>query len=282
MLQASVILSFYNDLPLLRLALDALATQYVGQFEVLIADDGSRPDVVRELEQLLPRYAFKVRHRWHDDSGFRKTVILNCAVTQAQTDCLIFVDADCVPQTHFVDDHLRHAGPGICQTGRRIDVFREATDELDCSEPAQLLGRNWTTFLRWSWRRQARNIEKGIRLPSVLADKVRGRAWGALGCNFSVNRQDFLQINGFDERFCVTWGAEDSDPERRLLKAGVRIRSLRYQATMIHFDASYFKRRGGRPIREANGHYAAVEAENRVWTPYGIIKEDRPDPQLYP
>jgi glycosyltransferase involved in cell wall biosynthesis len=281
-LRASVIFSFYNDLPILRLALDALATQYAGQFEVLIADDGSRPDIVRELEQLLPRYEFQVRHLWHADSGFRKTVILNRAVTQAQTDCLVFVDADCVPQRHFVDDHLRHAGPGICQTGRRIDVFRDAKDELDCSEPAQMFSRNWTKLLRWSWNRQARNIEKGIRLPAALADKLRGRAWGALGCNFSVNRQDFLQINGFDERFCVTWGAEDSDPERRLLKAGVRIRSLRYQATMIHFDGSYFKRRGGMPIRQANEHYAAVEAENRVWTPYGIVKEDRPDPQLYP
>lgn len=282
MVRASVIFSFYNDLPVLRLALDALAAQYEGQFEVLIADDGSKPEVVNALTQVLPGYPFKAFHLWHEDQGFRKTVILNRAVMQAQTECLIFVDADCVPQAHFVDDHLRHARPGICQTGRRVDVFHEATTELDCSEPAQLLSRNWLTFLRWSWQGKARNIEKGVRLPATLANRLGGRNWGALGCNFSVNRRDFLSINGFDERFSVAWGAEDSDPERRLLKAGVKLRSLRYQAIMIHFDVSYFKRRGGRPIRESNDHYETVKAENRIWTPHGIVKEDRADSLLYP
>lgn len=281
MLRASVVLSFYNDLAVLRLVLDALATQFHGQFEVLIADDGSTPEVVAEITRLLPQYPYEATHLWHKDDGFRKTVILNRAVTQANTDCLIFVDADCVPQNHFVDDHLRHAAPGICQTGRRIDVFRQAVDELDCSSPAHILSRNWFKLLRWSFQGKARNIEKGVRLPQMLAQRIGGRAWGALGCNFSVNRQDFIAINGFDERFGVTWGAEDSDPERRLLQAGVKLRSLRYQATMVHFDASYFKRRGGQSIREPNNHYATVSAENRIWTAHGIIKEDRPDPQLY-
>lgn len=278
---ASVILSFYNDLPVLKLALDALAAQHVGQFEVLIADDGSGPEVVSTLKQLLPQYPFKATHLWHADEGFRKTIILNRAVMQAQSECLIFVDADCVPQQHFVDDHLRHAGPGICQTGRRIDLFRNAIHELDCTMPAQLLSRNWAKLLRWSLQGKARNLEKGLRLPTGLATRISGRAWGVLGCNFSVNRDDFVQINGFDERFSVTWGAEDSDPERRLLKAGVQLRSLRYQATMVHFDGSYFKRRGGQSIRPANDHYATVKAEGRIWTAYGIVKVDRPDPVLY-
>ena len=282
MLQASVILSFYNDWPILRLVLDALAAQYQGQFEVLIADDGSKQDVVDELTKRLPHYPFQSTHLWHADDGFRKTVILNRAVAQAQADCLIFVDADCVPQNHFVDDHLRHAGPGICQTGRRIDVFREACDELDCSKPAQILSRNWFKLLRWSFQGRARNIEKGLRLPEALANKVSGRPWGVLGCNFSVNRQDFLRINGFDERFSVAWGAEDSDPERRLLKAGVTRRNLRYQATMIHFDASYHKRKTDQGLeRDPGDYFNLVKAENRAWTPYGIVKEDRPDPVLY-
>lgn len=282
-MKASVIFSFYNDLPILRLALDALAAQYQGQFEVLIADDGSKPDVVSALTQVLPRYPFTTSHLWHEDQGFRKTVILNRAVMQAQTECLIFVDADCVPQAHFVDDHLRYASPGVCQTGRRIDVFRDAITQLDCTRPAHLLFRNWLTLLRWSWQGKARNLEKGVRLPSMLAARVRGRSWGALGCNFSVNRHDFLAINGFDERFSESWGAEDTDVERRLLRAGVRMRSLRYQATMIHFDGSYFKRKDTQGlIRDPEGRFIQVKAENRTWTPHGIVKEDRSDPLLYP
>lgn len=47
--QATVILAFYNDVPLLRWALRALTTQYRGQFEVLIADDGSNSEAVSQV-----------------------------------------------------------------------------------------------------------------------------------------------------------------------------------------------------------------------------------------
>ena len=282
MLRASVIISFYNDLPVLRLVLEALAKQYSDQFEVLIADDGSNREIVADLGQMLPNYPFKVSHLWQADQGFRKTIILNRAAVRAQSDCIIFVDADCVPQNHFVNDHLRHAGPGICQTGRRLDVFRDAIKVLDVRAPEQILTRNWATLLRWSWQHKARNLEKGVRLTPALARMLGRRPWGALGCNFSVNRQDFVRINGFDERHAVAWGAEDSDLERRLVKAGVRLNSLRYQANMVHFDASYFRRRGDQPIGQTNDYYAVAKAENRIWTAHGIIKEDRSDPILYP
>lgn len=286
MLEASVIVSFYNDLPLLQLVLMALAKQHTGQFEVLIADDGSKPEVRQALDQALPNYPYPIKHLWHPDEGFRKTVALNRAVLAAKAPCLIFIDADCVPQAHFVDDHIRHARPGVFQTGRRVDVHRDTLHTLDCTEPTRLVQRNWVKLLQWTLQRHARNLEKGWRLPPALANKITnqisGRAWGVIGCNFSCDRDDLLAINGFDERYAVSWGAEDSDVERRLLKAGVCSRSLRYQATMVHFDASYAKRKSDQGLeRDLDDHFNHVKAENRVWTPYGIIKEDRPDPVLY-
>jgi len=59
------------------------------------------------------------------------------------------------------------------------------------------------------------------------------------------------------------------------------MRSLRYQATLFHVDVSYFKRRDGQLIRDVNDYYSTVKAENRIWTPHGIVKEDRSDPRLY-
>lgn len=277
-MRASIVLAFYNDLPLLKLVLDALKAQYDGSFEVLIADDGSRPDVVQGIEAILDHYPFELRHLWQPDQGFLKTVILNKAVQTARGEHLIFMDADCVPEQHFVADHLRHAAIGVCQTGRRVDVFRDAIDELDCREPARIIANNFAKLLRWSAQGKARNIEKGLRLPSWLASRLGGRVWGALGCNFSVARQDLLAINGFDERHGEQWGAEDSDVERRLLKLGVKRMSLRYQAVMIHFDASFFKRGPSEDARRRWKFYQQAAAENRVWTPYGIVKEDRPDP----
>lgn len=280
MLEASIILSFYNDLPLLRLVLEALATQYAGQFEVLIADDGSESQVVQSLKQWLPACSFPVTHLWHTDQGFRKTTALNHAVVKARGDCLIFVDADCVPQSHFVSDHLRQARRGLCQTGRRVNVPRQAIGQLHCSAPGEIVHRNLGTLLRWSMSGGAHAVEKGLRLPTRLADaltRLFPRPFGGvLGCNFSVSREDLLRVNGFDERFSVQWGAEDSDIERRLRKAGIDFRQLRAQATMIHFDASFHNRRMPKPEAEQN-YFEQVAQENRAWTPYGIVKAGRPE-----
>jgi glycosyltransferase involved in cell wall biosynthesis len=280
-MQATVILAFYNDLPRLQLVLGALQAQYTGQFEVVIADDGSKPEVVQALKHLKVNYQFDVSYLWHADNGFRKTIILNQAVMSAKNEWLIFVDADCVPQTHFVDDHLRQAKRGICLTGRRIDLPADCVDAIDCSAPEQIFYRNWARLLAWSFQRKARNIEKGVRLPPLLANRLSGRPWGVIGCNFSVHRDDLIAINGFDERHSVAWGAEDSDLERRLRRAGLDVRGLRYQATMVHLDASYSKRQQEGLTRDQLGLFEQVKAENRTWTPHGIIKEDRSDPILY-
>lgn len=280
MLKASVILAFYNDINLLQHTLNSLNHQYHGQFEVIIADDGSKKDVVDQVKSLLPSYNFQSKHLWHPDDGFQKTVILNKAVISASTDFLIFLDADCVPQAHFVDDHLRNLTPGVCQAGRRIDTFRDAVDAFADCPPEAFFKKHWFRLLLWSMQGKARNVEKGLRLPYKVASWLpQGRAWSLVGCNFSVCKQDLLAINGFDERAHVQWGAEDSDVDRRLLKSGVRITNLRYQATMIHFDASFFRREAQNAISASNSHiFQQAQAENRAWTPFGIVKEDRADP----
>lgn len=278
--QATVIAAFYNDIDVLRLLMRALDEQADGSFELIIADDGSRGDVVQEISRYKGRCRYPVRHIWHPDNGFQKTIILNEAIRQARGRTLIFVDADCVVQTDFIRDHLVNAGPGIMQTGRRVDVFRDAYQVLDCSKASQIVRRNFVRLLLWTLRSKARNLEKGIRFPGLIRRVCKGREWGVLGCNFSVDREDLIAVNGFDERHGVQWGAEDSDVERRLKKIGVEVKSLRFAATMIHFDGQYFRRGPSEDARERWKLYQQAEKEDRIWTPDGLIRQDRPDTSI--
>lgn len=275
--QASIILAFYNDVQLLRLALDALKLEADATFEVLIADDGSAPQAVEQIECLMDQYPFPIKHLWHPDDGFAKTVILNRAVLEARGNTLIFLDADCIPQQGFVTDHLRQARPGLCLVGRRINVFREAVDALDCRVPNQIVRNNLVKLLWWSIQGKANHVEHGIRLPAWLATALSGRPWGILGCNFSLTKADLLAVNGFDERHRVQWGAEDSDLQRRLSKHGIMRQSLVARACMIHFDASFFsrKQRASTPASDqvaSPDHYAEAAREDQAWTPHGIVK----------
>jgi glycosyltransferase involved in cell wall biosynthesis len=282
MKNCSIIIAFYNDLTLLVKILDALNCQFHGNFEVIIADDGSSKEIVNNLNLFIQKYPFRILHIWHEDMGFRKTIIMNKAVLNAKYDYLIFLDGDCIPQLHFVDDHLKNIMPGIFQSGRRVDVFRDAINHLQHTHPSRLISKHFHRFILWSLHRKAKNIERGIRLPQFLTSRLIAKNWSIVGCNFSLCKEDLLAINGFDERASVPWGAEDSDIERRLLKAGLKLKSLRHQAAVIHFDSSYEKRKKSSDSDIARLEiFREAQAENRTWTRYGILKEDRPDPVLY-
>ena len=78
----SVVISFYNKIEYLNLILAALERQSFRDFEVVIADDGSRPDVVSAIQLIMERSPLSIQHLWHEDKGFRKTRIFNEAVRQ--------------------------------------------------------------------------------------------------------------------------------------------------------------------------------------------------------
>lgn len=273
-IKVSIILAFYNDVELLTLVLRAIELQKIDGLEVLIADDGSCAQAVEDVQALLSRYSFSVRHLWQPDDGFGKTIILNKAVVDAIGETLIFLDADCVPQAFFIEDHVRHSEPGVCLVGRRVNVFRGALDKLDLNCPHKIISRNFFRLLWWSMKGYANHLERGVRFPRWASGWMRKRGWGIVGCNFSLQKKDLLAINGFDERHRVHWGAEDSDLQRRLQLHGIRLKSLAQQACQIHFDASFFKRRDVNRVSDAGSasHFAQAVAEGVSWTPHGIVK----------
>jgi GT2 family glycosyltransferase len=277
-LTATVVIAVYNDWPLLEYILQSLKAQWHEQFDVAIADDGSKPEFVTHVKQAQQHgYPFKINHHWQEDNGFGKTIVLNQAVTYAQTPYLIFIDGDCVPQIGFVDDHLRLAKPQQCLTGRRIDLPHQATGVLDMQHPESIFSRNRGRFFYMSLKKQARNIEKGFRIAWSKLNLFSHKNRGIIGCNFSIYRQDLMSINGFDERFRAQWGAEDSDVDRRLRQLGIKVQSLFMCATMVHFDLSYEKRALwaiNPPDATKPKYYDSVAADGQSWTNFGIDKKE--------
>ena len=105
----SLIIAFYNKIELLRFIFVALERQTFRDFEVIIADDGSRPDVVSQLNELIASASFPVKHVWHEDNGWQKNIILNSAVRVATSPLLVFIDGDCLPNKYFLEDHYSRA-----------------------------------------------------------------------------------------------------------------------------------------------------------------------------
>ena len=115
--QASVIVSTYNQPDWLERVLLAYARQDTPGFELVIADDGSREDTRARIESLRPALPYALKHVWHPDDGFRKCVIMNRAIEAASADYLIFSDGECLPRADFIGVPLRARAPRRFSSG---------------------------------------------------------------------------------------------------------------------------------------------------------------------
>ncbi|AZO20819.1 glycosyltransferase [Mesorhizobium sp. M1E.F.Ca.ET.045.02.1.1] len=230
----SVIVSTYNWPEALRLNLQSLAGQTERCFEVIVADDGSRPDTAEVIEAFACSAPIPVRHVWHEDVGFRKSAILNKAIGEARGAYLIFLDGDCIPQPDFVARHRALARPNYLITGSRILLGREFSKAL-------LAGGIWDyhTFRRNILRYRLKSDTAKIasffmRVPWQRLSDYRSFVWRRIkGCNLACWKSDAVAVGGFDETF-TGWGHEDVDFVFRLQDKGVVRRAGTWATEVLH------------------------------------------------
>lgn len=232
-MKTAVIVTTYNRPDALAAALEGYRDQDRSQFELLIADDGSREDTGALVAAYSARAPFPVRHVWQEDRGFRAGAARNRALAQTSADYVIFSDGDCVPPPAFVSRHAALAEAGAFLSGNRVLLNETFTH-------AVLGGRlpihEWSTA-RWLLAWMRRDVNRALplmRLPGEAWRRRAPRRWeGVKTCNFSAWRTDLVRANGFDERYSG-WGLEDSDLVIRLLHAGVRHKNARFSAPVFH------------------------------------------------
>lgn len=224
----SVILATYNDAGILEWSLAAFARQSFREFELILADDGSSENYEPMLRKWAPRFAHEIVHAWHERREFRKTRIQNRAVSVARAERLIFVDIDCLPQKNFVRNHSRLLKPGVALTGRRVHIRKEILPPVEVVYERGLGLGAGKLIAEWL-KGRARVIEHGLELPIFYESQNNG----ILGCNFSISKEDFEVVNGFNEEF-LGRGGEDTDIDLRLRRNGVRVRCLRNQLIEYH------------------------------------------------
>src|SRR5665647_325671 len=103
----SLIISFYNRIDFLKLIFAGLEQQSFRDFEVIIADDGSRSEIVEEVKLMIGSASFPVKHIWQEDNGWQKNTILNKAIVASEAPYIIFIDGDCIPHRRFIEEHLK-------------------------------------------------------------------------------------------------------------------------------------------------------------------------------
>lgn len=239
----TLVVAVYNALRYLEFIFAALQRQTMKDFEVIIADDGSEPEIELFVRRKRAEVSFPVMHLWQHDAGFRKNAILNKAIAASQTEYLVFIDGDCVPHHAFLHDHWSNRKENALLCGRRVNFSKQITGRLTLDDI--ISGRFEKLSLRVlldGLMARSSNLEDGIRIENNLLRRLLH--WNKariLGCNFSVEKRLLEQINGFNEDYQGSGLGEDSDIAFRLELTGVQLVTLRYLAVLYHLYHSVTK-----------------------------------------
>ncbi|HUI91561.1 MAG TPA: glycosyltransferase [Chitinivibrionales bacterium] len=228
----SLIIAVYKRPDFLEKIFASLCRQTFRDFEVLVADDGSGPDIADTVKKWRKKSSLAVRHAWHEDEGFRKTVIVNAAAAQAQAEYLVFIDGDCVLHHRFLERHHDHKRRGAVLAGRRVMLDEDITNTISVDD----IKSGKIEKAPFWWNHCPRDQRKhGIYIPgSFLLENIFGKRYWIVGSNFSVHASDFASVNGYDEAITGR-GVEDINLTERFRLKGVRVMTITREALQYHF-----------------------------------------------
>lgn len=227
----SVVITTYNRSDALLAVLRGLAAQTDRNFEVVVADDGSRAEHQQAVLQAAVSKTLRLTHVWHPDMGFTASRVRNRGVAAARGDYVVLMDGDCVPEVDFIAQHRRLAQAGHFVNGSRVLLSPELTEQV-VQDRTSIVGRSAGYWLGQRLQGGASKLTHLLRLPDGDYRCHAQFSWkGIRSCNMGVWRTDYERVNGFDESF-VGWGHEDADFVLRLHHAGV-VRKNGFCATEV-------------------------------------------------
>ncbi len=255
-LRVAVILTTYNQPMWLQKALWGYAVQTHGDFELIIADDGSGEETRQVIEDFSRQSGMDVRHIWHPDEGFQKCRILNRAIESTQADYLIFSDGDCIPRKDFVEAHIARARKGYFLSGGYFRLNKKVSDSVSRED----IQSQRVFSIKWLRKNGQELTHKFFKL---LSSKGLTRMMNALtptratwnGHNVSGWRSDVVNANGYNED--MGYGGLDRELGERLVNAGIRGQQVRYHAVCLHLDHP-------RPYKTSQGMQANLSIRSQV------------------
>jgi len=269
-LKISVVVSTYNAEEWLEKVLIGYQHQTYTDFELIIADDGSRQSTKELIDRYAAAYPVPVRHLWHDDQGYRRQEILNVAIMEAHHEYIIMTDGDCIPRHDFVEIHALEAERGRFLSGGYCKLTMKTSKHISEQD---IVNQNCFNV---SWLKSidklgfSNTLKLGANpLIAKLLDFISPTTPSFNNCNSSGFREDMIAINGYDER--MKYGGPDREFGERLENFGVKGKQIRHKAVVLHLDHP----RGYKTPESLAANLAIrkeVRAKKIKWTPFGIKK----------
>jgi len=252
----STVVATYNRADYLRISLACLAAQdYAGAWQVIVADDGSTDHTEDVITRARSDHRdLDIQHCWHEHLNYRRVFILNEGSRRADGDIILFLDSDYIPAPNLLATYAANFTPGSFYLGGVYYLNQPL------SEAMLQKRQSFSQEQFWAGAARSRNLKKGSarrnfkrywKSKFYIAFKFRKpKIWGG---NCAVNRDVFLDINGYDENY-AGYNKSDSDLRNRLVKGSYRAVPLQTKARAYHLYHQVQKWRTAPQIIDQSEH----------------------------
>lgn len=242
-MKKTLIISAYNRAHLLRRILISVSHQTCSLDKIIVADDGSKEDMIKVIEDEMHRFDCPIVFVTQKDDGFRLARSRNNALRVADEGILIFADQDML----FTKDYFKKlvismkekqffAGYMLRLTEKQTEMISD--DMVEANDYSGLI----TSDQKKASRKQ---FNKDRFYEWLYAMKLRPIGPKLRGGIFAVNKEDVTRVNGFDENY-TGWGNEDDDLYWRLYASGVKGKNTICEEYAIHQYHPFFHAEGER------------------------------------
>lgn len=238
-MKVSLLIATYNWPEALNLCLKSVEGQCVPPFEVVIADDGSGEPTRRLIEEFTHRLPCPVKHIWHEDDGFRLTVIRNKAIAACEGDYIVQIDGDVILHRNFIRNHAAFAEQGAFVVGSRAMINEHLA--------ARML-RSGNPKVAW-YTPGVKHWLNALYVPALMSSYKHRRDDHIRGCNMAFWRGDLVAVNGYNEAM-TGWGHEDAELVARLRNHGCAQHTLKFAGFVFHIHHPYSSRES-EPVNRA-------------------------------
>lgn len=266
----SVIVSTYNQPAWLEKVLLGYSKQDFRDFELIIADDGSKDDTRELIARFAGESDFPIRHLWHEDQGYRRSIILNAAILASKGDYLIFSDGDCIPRQDFVRTHVELREPEVFLSGGSVYLSMEVSKAIGPEDVTS--GR----FADPAWlrdqgqplgRHRLRLVPPGFQAQLLDRLTTTNPTWNLN--NASTWRNPLFAVNGMEME--MQYGGADRALGSRLENLGLKGKLARFRAVLLHLDhARPYKTKES--IQKNKGIRRGIEANREVRARDGLME----------
>jgi glycosyltransferase involved in cell wall biosynthesis len=224
-MKITLIITTYNWPESLSLVIKSIRRQTVHPDEIIVADDGSKDETKDLITYINDNFEMNIIHSWQNDNGFRAARSRNKAIFKASGDYIILIDGDVILHPNFIKDHIDKAEKGFFVQGSRALISEDETKKV--------IKTTEINFSVFSSKMKNRKNAIYSNFLSLLFSTKKNHLRGIKSCNMAFYKKDCVKINGFNNDF-EGWGREDTEFVVRLINAGIKRKTIRFNMIQFH------------------------------------------------